>query len=236
MAEEARKSPKFSWDYDVPNTPFWNSLDYRLSRNFLQCYTEAEIAQFDLDETLSVDDKIECLRTLLENTLAEKGTKVSPKSLHDADYEAWRSLKLGISTMDHFLGNQAEEAATVKEMYENGPEGTKNMSALHNLSAITEAAGNYSEAERMALEVLPWLEGHEKLGPGSPQALSSMKCLARSTWKQEKFDDANQWIEKCRLQLKQMAEGQFSKYYESEAGMLENDLDALKKWKEEQGK
>lgn len=51
MVDEARQEPRFSWDYNVPNTAFWNSLDYRTGRGFLSCYDQGEISLMYLDET-----------------------------------------------------------------------------------------------------------------------------------------------------------------------------------------
>jgi hypothetical protein len=45
------------------------------------------------------------------------------------------------------------------------------MSALHQLSGVMETVERYGEAETMAREVLPWMQGHEMLGGNSPQAL-----------------------------------------------------------------
>jgi hypothetical protein len=48
------------------------------------------------------------------------------------------------------------------------------MSALHKLNGLMETVGRYGEAETMAREVLPWMQGHEMLGGNGPQALGCM--------------------------------------------------------------
>ena len=84
-------------------------------------------------------------------------------------------MKLGLSTIEHFLGDYDAEEKIVREMYENGPDGTKSMSTLHQLSGLMETVGRYGEAETMAREVLPWMQGHEMLGGNSLQALGYMR-------------------------------------------------------------
>ena len=44
MSVTARKPPKFPWDHEVPNMAFWNSLDYKVGRNFQQCTRASETA------------------------------------------------------------------------------------------------------------------------------------------------------------------------------------------------
>src|SRR5271170_691383 len=125
--------------------------------------------------------------------------------------------------MDHYLENYGEEERLVREVYENGPDGTKSMSALHQLSGLVEVMGRYGEAECMAREVLPWMQGHEMLGRDSPQALGCMRCLARSVWKQERYEEAAEWIEKCRRAIENMGRGRFGKYHDDEKKQLEDD-------------
>ena len=187
------------------------------------------------DEALPLEEKLKCLRDTLERTFSEREAKTAPTPLHDADYKFWNYLKLGLATMEHSLGDYGKEEAIVREMYENGPEGKKNMSALHQLSGIMEETGRYAEAERLAREVLPWLQGNEMLGRDSPQALGCMRCLAKSVWKQGRYSEAVEWVESCRMAIEKMGSGRFEKYQLDERKQLENDVEALEKWKGERG-
>jgi hypothetical protein len=233
MSVTARKPPKFPWDYEVPNTTFWNSLDYKVGRNFLQCHTESEISQMTFNETLSLEEKLKYLRSILNQTLSAKSKKTAPIPLHDVDYKSWNHLKLGLSTIEHFLGDYDAEEKIVREMYESGPDGTKSMSALHQLSGLMEKVGRYGEAETMAREVLPWMQGHEMLGGNSPQALGCMRVLVRSIWKQTRYVEAGEWIEKCKRTVENMGKGHFAKFQDDERRQLDDDVKALKKWREE---
>lgn len=131
-AGDASKHLKFPWDYDVPNDAFWKSLEYTVARNFLQCYTEAEISKMHFDETLSLPEKFQCLRCYLDSSFYRKEKEAAPTPLHDANYQLWMQFKLAMSTMEYFLNNHEEQEKIVREMYENGLDGGKNMSALEN--------------------------------------------------------------------------------------------------------
>jgi len=235
MSDDARKQPRFPWDCDVPNNAFWNDLEYVAGRNFLQCYTEDEIAQIPFDETLPAGEKLKYLGGVLEKTFADKEAKTAPTPLHDADYKAWEYLKLAISTVERYLGNKAEEEKIAREMYENGSDGKKSMSAAHHLGELLEANGKYAEAEQMEREVLPWMRGHELLGEDSPHALSSLRCLAKSIWKQKRYEEAKGLIEEYRGILDGMDQGRFVKYQDTEKGLFEEMVEKLNDWKGKHG-
>jgi hypothetical protein len=55
--------------------------------------------------------------------------------------------------------------------------------------------GKYHEAELAAREVLPWI--HAATGDTSPQTLGCMKTLVKSLWRQGRYAEAQDWIEKC---------------------------------------
>lgn len=235
MSDDARKQPKFPWDYDVPNNTFWNDLEYVVGRNFLQCYTEDEIRQMPFDETLPAKEKLKYLGGLLEKTFTEKEKQAAPTPLHDANYKAWEYLKLAMSTVEKFLGDEAKEEKIVREMYENGPDGKKSMSAAHQLGGLFEEHGKYAEAEQMERLVLPWMRGHELLGKDSPHALSSLRCLAKSIWKQERYEEADGLIEEYRGILENMDQGKFAKYRDTETRLFEEMVKDLNDWKGKHG-
>ncbi|KAE8452039.1 hypothetical protein EG329_002204 [Mollisiaceae sp. DMI_Dod_QoI] len=233
MSDDARKEPKFPWDYEVPNDAFWNSLEYTLARNFLQCYNESEISKMHFDATLPSPEKLKYLRRYLDNTFEEKDKKAAPVPLHDADYQTWLHLKLAMSTVEFFLENYDDEEVIVREMYENGPDGTKSMSALHQLSAVMEKTRRYTEAEAMAKEVLPWMQGHELLGRDSPQALSGLRILATSVWKQKRYVDGEEWMSRYERTIDDMKNGKFGKYEDAERKLYTDTRQVLDQWRKE---
>ena len=126
MSKEAQQSPKFPCDYDVPNNAFWSSLDYKVGRNFLQCYNEPGISKMTFNESFTNDEKLKALRTIPSHTLDEKEAQSAPKLFYDADYHAWLTMKFALSTMERYLGDHTAEEAITREAYENGPDGMQN--------------------------------------------------------------------------------------------------------------
>lgn len=62
----------------------------------------------NLDEDLSLDEKMRYLRATLQQTLEEREKETAPMSLRDADPKTWRALKVGIRTVERFLGGGHE--------------------------------------------------------------------------------------------------------------------------------
>lgn len=233
MATEARQEPKFPWDYDVPTTPFWSNIKYQIARGFLSCYSADEIESMDFESRadLSNDEKLEYLYSILQNTLKDEEAKAAPSSLDKKDYNKWQALNMGISTILYFQGRYEETEVIMRAMYNNGLDGTKNRSALHSLGGILEKLGRYEEAERSAKEILPWLQEHGTLGWDSPQALGSMRIIFRSVWKQGRYEEAEEWIKKCREMVERLGEGKFAKYQASESKQVDEDVAALEEWR-----
>jgi len=146
-SETARQLPKFPWDYDVPSNAFWNSLDHDIARAFLSCYTESEISQMIFDESLAHEGKLQVLRLIVVQTLDARIKKVAPALLSDVDHVCWSKLKMALGALEHALGNVNVDEAITREIYQNGPNGGKDMSALYRLSGLFEETGRYSEAE-----------------------------------------------------------------------------------------
>jgi hypothetical protein len=63
-----------------------------------------------------------------------------------------------MSNMELYLGNYGKEERIAREMFENGPDGAKCVSALHHFNTFMEMMWRYAEAESMSREVLPWIE------------------------------------------------------------------------------
>lgn len=233
MATTAETPQNFPWEYDVPDTPFWNSLPHYAGNVFLRCFPESEVSAMDLDETLPVAEKEHFLLGKLKKKLAEKEKEAAPIPFHDSDYKAWNTLTLAIGGFEGLLGNLEEATKITKERYENGRNGTKDMGALSDLGGLMEQLGKYAAAERIALEVLAWVQGNPNLGPDSPQALGSIRVLVKSTWKQGKYDEATEWIRKCREIIDELAKGRYTKYETEERKQIDDDVAELEKWRAE---
>jgi hypothetical protein len=189
-----------------------------------------------LDFTMDEDNKIKYLSSILHKTLASKEASVSPTPLYEADHKSWNSLKLAMVSLENHLGNYDASERILREMDAHaitGPDGKKNMSALHGLAGVLEMTGNYAQAEQTAKETLPWLQQHPMLGRDAPQALGSMRMIARAIWKQRRYEEAEEWIERTRRYINDMSAGKFGKYEDDEREALYEDRMSLEKWRNE---
>lgn len=218
--EHQDQTPKFEWDYDVPNTPFWKDMDFRVARNFLTCYSAPELENITFDATLSESGRLQFLLSELQSKLNMRKAAAAPGSLHAADPVAWQRLLLGIETMQKYLGLYEDEAETIRTMLST-TEGDARVPWLNMLADLDIRNGNFAEAESLAREVLPWMQKHAKLGVDSPQAFGTTRMLIESLWKQEgKQQEARALIEETSALIEGMAGSKFVKYQHEEREML----------------
>ncbi|KJZ75912.1 hypothetical protein HIM_04736 [Hirsutella minnesotensis 3608] len=164
-------APRFEWDFDVPDTPFWSGMEFSVARNVLSCFRPEELEQMAFDGALSVPDRLEYLLSQVQGKFAAREAEVMPEPLYAADFEAWRELLLAIATCQKFLNRPLDEEQTVAEALEK-TQGRTRLAWLGMMADIALRNGNYAASEAAAQEVLPVWRTHEKLGPDSPQALS----------------------------------------------------------------
>jgi hypothetical protein len=215
------KEPKFEWDFDVPDTPFWKDIDFRVTRNFLTCYQPNELENVIFDATLSTPQKLEFLLSKLQSRLSARQAAVSPEKLHIAEPVTWQRLLLGIETLQKFLGLFEEEAETIRTMLST-MEGDARIPWLNMLADLDIRGGNFAEAEALAREVLPWMQNHVKLGVDSPQAFGTTRTLIQSLWRQGggKKEDAQSLFKATSELIDGMNESKFAKYQDEERQML----------------
>jgi hypothetical protein len=230
---EKSAETKFSWDYDVPNIPFWSDLQpdstITIARNFLTCFSKSEVEDMNLDDTLDKDQKLHLLLRLLQEKLAAREAQVSPQPLRMVDYSEWQRLMIGIETMQKFL-DLPEEEDTLRIIMESGKDGNRNMSGVNMMAAFKEKHGLYMEAETLAREVLPFMQGHEMLGPDSPQAFGTIRTLIRTIWKQGRGEEARDLLKTTSDLIEKMGDGKFRKYQAEERDMLQGVVAELEKW------
>lgn len=215
--------PKFEWDFDVPDTPFWKDFDMRVARNFITCYEPGELDNIPFSKYagLPETDKLKFLLSELESRLSAHEAAVAPEKLHQANPVAWSRLLLGMSTLQKFLGMSQEEAETIRVMLST-TEGNARVPWLNMLADLDVRNGNFAEAESLAREVLPWMQKHERLGRDSPQALGTTRTIIRSMWKQggDKLDEAKRLVGETVTLIDGMVTSKFSKYQDEERQML----------------
>ncbi|CAN8100026.1 unnamed protein product [Discula destructiva] len=221
--EQRDQTAKFEWDYDVPDTPFWKDIDFRVARNFLTCYSAPELASinFDASAALPESGRLEFLLSELQSRLDTRSAAAAPERLHVADPISWQRLLLGIETLQKFLGLFEDEAGTIRMMLSK-TEGDARVPWLNMLAGLDLRNGNFAEAEGLAREVLPWMQKHVKLGVDSPQAFGTTRVLIESLWKQEgsKQEEARSLIEETSVLIEGMADSKFVKYQDEEREML----------------
>jgi hypothetical protein len=83
------EAKNFSWEYPVPDNEFWNTLDFVVCRNFLQCFSADEIERLPFDSILSKRGKLELLLKFLRERLSSQDAAAAPQTLYDVNYEAW---------------------------------------------------------------------------------------------------------------------------------------------------
>ena len=223
----------FSWEYPIPVNDFWKSLDFIVGRNFLQCFSPAEIELLRLEESesLSKEGKLQLLLKLLQEKLSAGDTAAALQTLYDVDYGSWDKLMLGIHTMQLYL-EQADEAETsLRELIDRRKD-TTNLSYLHSLSVMLEKRGDYVEAEETERKVRVWLDA--KVGRDAPQALGSRRIIARAMWKQgpERRGEARELIEEVRKLIEGSGEGRYAVYQQEQREITEKMVGSLEGWED----
>ncbi|KAM7195061.1 hypothetical protein V8F33_006930 [Rhypophila sp. PSN 637] len=229
-SKQQQAVPKFEWDFDVPDTPFWKGIDMRIARNFITCYEPDKLERIPFDEKSSLPepDKLTFLLNELKSNLAAQQAAAAPEKLHQTNPVAWRRLLLGIETMYKYLDMPKEEAETIRIML-SATEGDARVPWLNMLADLEVRNGNFTEAEALAREVLPWMQTHEKLGRDSPQAMGTTRTLIKSMWKQggKKTDEARRVVGETQVLIDNMGTSKFAKYQSEEKQMLRELVDVL---------
>lgn len=236
MAKAARQEPKFPWDHEVPDDPFWNTfdLDHDVSVIFFSTYSEAEIEQMTLDASLTNQEKLQFLRDTFNNTLIQEGDFATPTSSDYGGYLRWRALKAAIVAMDYEMGDlDAAETNVIEQLkyLRPEPDGKMNKSILWSLMGIQNARGRYAECEATAHEALDWIKTVPLCGPNSPQALGAMRTLVICVGRQGRYAEAQEWVKRCEAVIDAMAKTDFSKYVGDEKAALVREVERQEKWR-----
>lgn len=216
--------PRFEWDFDVPDTPFWKGIDFRVARNFLTCLDSSELEDVPFDQLDGIDAKNRLLFLLsqLQARLSNHEVAAAPSPLYIADPDQWRKFMLAIQTLQNHLDLPQDEAKTIRRVLHTA-EGDSRIPWLNMLANLDLKNGDYAEAEELALEVVPWMQAHAKLGVDSPQALGSMRTLIQAAWHQggAKREEAKRLIRETSDLIEDMGSSKFAKYQEEERQMLQ---------------
>lgn len=237
MTTPAQQPPTFPWDFTKPPTPFWTSLPWKVARNFYQSFPPSTQSTLESrlapHATLPFAQRLELLITILSTDLPNSEISPPPQDSTLEDYKRWNGTLSGITTILDELGRRDEALRINRLQAENAtpPNSTSpNLSAKHSLSQRLLSAGQFSESETCALEVLDWINELEGLGPDAPQALAMHKVLIQTAWKSGRRDVAEERIRMARGVVVRMGGGRFAKYEEDEGEGLEDVVKGLEGW------
>jgi len=230
-ASEIGSAKDFPWEYGVPDNDFWNDLDWKIGKNFLTCFTDAEIDAMtpQLKGTLSRTEKIKLLRCLLQDTLAFEERNLAPKSLLEVDVKRWKVLMFAIGDTYRIDGNPTEERKNLEEIIAKSKPASK-LAHNHHLASLMVDTGQYAEAVKTEIPVLTLLD--EKLGVDSPQSLGGRRIIASALWKLGKKEEAENMIEQVWKNIELSAYGQFAAYQEEEKRITQELMSELQAWDE----
>lgn len=226
------QQPKFSWDYDVPDIPFWTDLPFTTARNFLTCYSSEEIERMPFPDTMTKEDKWRLLLSRLQEKQAAIEAGYAPQRLYDVNQDLWMKLTLGRYTMHRELKEYEPVEACLQEMTNHGNYNNQ-MSAKNMLADVYAEYGRYAQAEAMGRECLTWLRDMPILGPDSPQALGCERRLMAAIWKQQKYEEAKEMEADIGRLIEGLPGTKFEKYLDDERRMLEELVEGLEQWRTE---
>ncbi|CAN8100539.1 unnamed protein product [Discula destructiva] len=228
--KSSQQGPKFAWDHDVPDTPFWRDVDFRISATFLSCFEshELEAIPFDANANLDEPDKLRFLLGFVQSKYTACEAAAEPEKLHVADPAAWGLLMKSLVALYGHLGLQDEEARTIHTML-SVLTGDNRIQWLNILSDLELRLGHFVQAETLIRGVLPWMQTQANLGVDSPQAMGATRRLIESLWMQgeSKREEARHYIAELSGLIEGLRDSKFAKYQDEERGMLEELLSRL---------
>lgn len=208
--------------------PFWDSLpDSSPAQNAQRIFTDAEVLALGLDDHVgkSTDEKLRFLLQLVERKLATLEAD-APHGLRQADWPLWVNITAAIFELQQTL-DMAEADATLDTLVGHGKDGGKNYAFVYQLARVKLQRGQYSEAEALAKETLPWMEKHEALGKDSPQALGTHRIILQAVAKQGRTDEARAIADTAKALIGGMGTGRYPKHEEEESQELEKTVKEL---------
>ncbi|KAH8895332.1 hypothetical protein GQ53DRAFT_779458 [Thozetella sp. PMI_491] len=156
--EEAKAFP---WEAPVPVEPFWDSFKYCTARNFLDNFSEPELAALPIphNKANGYREKVGLLLALHRAQLTREEAAASPpQSLYETNHKGLYKL--------------AEQ--TVRMLVERRPD-KNNVVPPHMLAEDLLKTGRYKEAEDTGRPVCAWMDARPSLGKESPQAINARR-------------------------------------------------------------
>lgn len=222
----------FPWEFPVPDTAFWNDLDWSTSTHFLREFTPSEIEAFNsqLSPSLSKSEKLSLLQRLLGEKLAREDAAASLRTLLETDLTAWQKLQLSLASIVRALGDIDEEERIVRAVIEQCSSGSEDVSMglYQHLGSILERKGEYEEAVEMERRDLVGID--EKLGVDSPQAIGGRRCILKALWKAGKKEEAEAMTKEIWGCIEMLGKGKYAVYKEEEEKEMKEVMAGLEGW------
>ncbi|EQL01718.1 hypothetical protein G6O67_000627 [Ophiocordyceps sinensis] len=226
--QEIGDAKNFEWECPVPVNRFWDDLNWKVGRSFLQAHRADELAKLpiDPDSAQPVKEKLELLLKLLRTKLDDEEAANAPGTYYDADYKAWTNTWQGIMTLQHELDDPDEEQ-TLRMMTDRRKD-KDNLSELHTLSGLLLAKGKYAQVQANEAPVRDWLDA--KLGKHSPQAISARHMIAEAVWKQDpdRRVEATELFSELNGIIDGMSGTEYEVYQDEYREIVNESLEALK--------
>ncbi|KAK6433045.1 hypothetical protein LTR95_010779 [Oleoguttula sp. CCFEE 5521] len=208
MTVPSQPEERFSWDFDLPSSPFWQAVGWKPARMFFVCFSQTEIESMDLARKPAPSQAGKYDLLLKEYEAASKALGSA-----DSNYEKWYNLAMGRATLLPLLGRGEEGDAILKEMLaKTDPTGKPQIATMHNLASRLAERGDYAEAEKLVLKLVPLEEIEPKLGPHSPQALSLLRLLTEVRYRLGKSELAKESFQRLVKLTGEAKETRFRKY------------------------
>ncbi|KAB5570096.1 hypothetical protein GE09DRAFT_1283258 [Coniochaeta sp. 2T2.1] len=208
----------FSWEVPVPVNPFWDSIDYCTARNFLGCFSNAELEDLPIDVNSNADTPTK-LRLLLA-LLKEKISSLGGTGLRERDYDKWHALHQALFRLQDVLDLPLEAEETINLLVTH----SKNKFVTqHAMSDYLIKQGKFREAEEGERAILEWMESHPRLGRDGPQAINARRVLVRALWGQGEGRrvEAEEMLKEVEGIVEGMGGGRFGVYKEEEGRLNE---------------
>lgn len=235
--EQGEQQEQFPWEARVPTGPFWDDFTTDHSGKVIartlknSVFSAEELENLPLDTSLSRPEKLQLLEKLINEKIAELTKETSPGKLDDEDYRKWRTSKWCVAVIHehddlprcHAILQDMITVSTVRN-------GKADAGALNLLASSLKDAGRNAEAEKVARQMLPLLQQHEKLGPDSPQVIGCMRLLMEVCAKQGREEEAMSLNREGYRVIGELAKGKFRKYEGEEIEEMDRVKGEIPKW------
>lgn len=203
------------------------SLDWirsQLREQITSTFTEDEIKQLDLPpgDTETQAGKYKALEKLALDNVVTKEKALGPE--HVDTLAAMHALGMLQSEIGEHA--QAEETWRKILMIQEKDRPNTSLAVRSNLGFALVEQAKYAEAEEIARQLLPVLQGRH--GKDSPQALGALRQLTEAVGAQRRYQEAKTLNEQGFKLVESMSEGKFKQYQQEELEAMQQVAAQLK--------